>query len=64
MAYTLVHYEDWVVLYDDDGRKVEEGHSIPIHRVFELLDVKLTSRDATEAEAEDAKLGVTPDRIR
>jgi len=39
-VYTIVFLEDWVVLYDPEGKCVYQDHSISEDKMLDLLKIK------------------------
>ena len=54
-TYTLRQSRDgdWVALYDPKGRKLAEGHSLDVRRVFEAVGLRLSTVEPEDQHDDD-----------
>jgi hypothetical protein len=60
----LVQMDDWQALYDDEGDKILEGHTIPTRDLLEALGVTLSIVWVTDDYYEEtAVYGGVPEKL-
>lgn len=62
MSFTLVNFDDWQTLYDDEGAKVVESDELTAAEIVRAMGGRV--RFASEIFSMEASMEGTPDHLR